>query len=77
MLAKAWVIASRIGGLTAKICEGINGNLFEPGNVVQLHQLIKRYLAEPNEIPNPKEFLPVTPIEVHGEQLEAWYKKIA
>lgn len=47
MALKKIVIAAAIGGLTELITDGVNGFLFEPGNVEDLQKKIKYVLANP------------------------------
>lgn len=47
MALKKIVIAAAIGGLTELISDGVNGFLFEPGNVEDLQKKIKYVLAHP------------------------------
>jgi glycosyltransferase involved in cell wall biosynthesis len=38
------VIGARIGGIPEMIDEGVNGFLFEPGNVAELASMIERFI---------------------------------
>lgn len=44
--AKVPVVASRIGALTERIQEGINGALFEPGNVESMYEVLDGVLSQ-------------------------------
>lgn len=72
------VVASRIGALADIIRDGINGYLFEPGNILQLTHLLKKFsndpaLIEQLDIPGPAVIY--SPNE-HACQVEAIYRQV-
>ncbi|MEJ5300924.1 MAG: glycosyltransferase [Thermodesulforhabdaceae bacterium] len=50
-LSKTPIIASRIGGIAEAVEHGVNGFLFEPGNVEELARYMKYFIENPQEIP--------------------------
>jgi glycosyltransferase involved in cell wall biosynthesis len=44
------VIASRIGAIPEAIKDGVNGLLFEPGNVEDLRKCMLKFIEEPRQI---------------------------
>jgi glycosyltransferase involved in cell wall biosynthesis len=72
------VIASAIGALPEVVREGVNGYLFEPGNVNQLAALLTRLARQPEslsrlECPGPVEILSVAE---HTLRIEAIYNQV-
>lgn len=71
------VIASHIGALADIIQDGVNGYLFEPGNVSQLADLLKKLSNDPAfieqlDIPGPAV---IYSPEEHADQLEVIYRQ--
>lgn len=45
------VFASRLGGLAETVQDGVTGQLFEPGNVQQLSEILTQAARQPRELP--------------------------
>jgi len=75
--AKTPVIASRIGGIPELIEEGVNGILFEPGNVDDLCSELTSFINNPALIKEIKANIkPPKTIEEHAKEIEGIYKNI-
>jgi len=76
-LAKTPVIASRIGGIPELVVDGVNGLLFEPGNVTQLRGLIDRVIENPSILDELRKNIPaVKTIEENARELEEIYRQL-
>ncbi len=73
-LSKTPVIASRIGGIPEIISEGINGILFNPGDIRDLQEKMECIIANPNMIKIFKEKMPkIKSIEENAREIENIY----
>jgi glycosyltransferase involved in cell wall biosynthesis len=76
-LAKTPVIASRIGGITELVLDGVNGLLCDPGDVHGLQEKIERIIDNPDLIQKFKENMPqVKSIEDNAREMEEIYQEI-
>ncbi len=76
-MAKTPVIASRIGGIPELVIDGVNGFLFEPGNIAQLRGLIDRVIENPSILDELSKNIPaVKSIEENARELEEIYKQL-
>ncbi|WP_376791076.1 glycosyltransferase [Thermoflexus sp.] len=72
------VVASRIGALPEVVRDGVNGFLFEPGDVEGLSQILQRIVRCPSilkelDVPGPAQILSV---EDHVQALEQMYREV-
>ena len=73
-LAGVPVVASRIGGIPELIVDGVNGLLFEAGNVGELARTLRRLVDEPDLLPKLRAGIPaVTSIDDDARSLCAAY----
>ena len=73
-MAKVPVVASRVGGIPEHVVHGVNGLLFEPGNVDQLLGHMQRIVREPDLLGHLK--LGITPpktIQKYAQEIERIY----
>jgi glycosyltransferase involved in cell wall biosynthesis len=71
------VIASRIGAIPETVEEGVNGLLFEPGNVADLRECMLRFIQEPELIQKMTLKMPkVQSMADHARELVESYKTI-
>ena len=71
------VIASRIGAIPEAVHEGVNGFLFEPGNVGELRRLMLRFIEDPELVRKMASHMPKTKfMEEHAMELEGIYQGI-
>ena len=71
------VIASRIGAIPEAVHEGVNGFLFEPGNVGELRRLMLRFIEDPDLARKMASHMPKTKfMEEHAMELEEIYQGI-
>ncbi|MDD4941503.1 MAG: glycosyltransferase family 4 protein [Candidatus Omnitrophica bacterium] len=76
-LAKTPVIASRIGGIPELVTDGVNGLLFEPGNVEELRAAIERVIEDPSILDAWRANIPaVKSIEENAKELETIYAQL-
>ena len=78
-LAGVWVVASNAGGLAEDVEGGINGNVFEAGNVAGLTRILQRFDKTPENFPQ-KAFdsrkYTVRTVVNQVEELNSIYRKI-
>ena len=68
------VIASRIGGIPGLVCDGVNGQLFSPGDIQDLQRKIQYVVDNPDVLERFKENMPkVKSIEDNARELEEIY----
>jgi glycosyltransferase involved in cell wall biosynthesis len=76
-LAKTPVIASRIGGITELVRDGVNGLLCDPGDAGGLQEKIEKIIDNPGLIQKFRENIPpVKNIEDNAREMEDLYQKI-
>ena len=79
VLSEAWmakkpVIAAASGALSTRIHHGVNGLLFEPGNLKEMKQLIKSVIDKPETLDALRSGIPeVMTIEKYYAQIEEIY----
>jgi len=73
-LAKRLVIASRIGGIPELVNDGVNGLLFNPGNVKDLQEKMECIIDNPDIIEKFKRNMPlIKSIEDNAKEMEEIY----
>ena len=71
------VIATNLGGMAESVSDGVNGLLFERGNVIDLKSKIERLVREPNLLQSlTKGISKVKTIEQEGTELLELYKNL-
>jgi glycosyltransferase involved in cell wall biosynthesis len=71
------VIASRIGAIPEAVREGVNGFLFEPGNVGDLRRFMLRFIEDPELVRKMASQMPKTKfMEEHASEMVALYDRI-
>jgi glycosyltransferase involved in cell wall biosynthesis len=71
------VIASRIGAIPEGVKEGVNGLLFEPGNVRELKDCMLRFIGEPDLVQRMAMKIPrIKTMEEHAAELSTLYAEI-
>jgi glycosyltransferase involved in cell wall biosynthesis len=69
------IVASRIGAMSEKIVDGVNGRLFPPGDANALAQILKEIMANPALLAQWQRAIPpVRTIEDHVREIEELYQ---
>jgi glycosyltransferase involved in cell wall biosynthesis len=69
------VLASRLGALEEKVCEGLGGLLFRPGDPADLARVVRRTLEEADLLEALRAKIPpVETIAAHAAEVEALYE---
>jgi glycosyltransferase involved in cell wall biosynthesis len=77
-MAKIPVIASRIGGIPESIDDGVNGLLFNPGDINDLREKLEYIINNPGVIQKFKDNLPkIKNIEENASEMEEIYGRLA
>lgn len=76
-LAETPVIASRLGGIPEIVQNGINGLLFNPGDVDELREKMQQIINNPSLIEKFRENMPkIRCIEDNAKEIEEIYNKL-
>ena len=71
------IVASRIGAMTEKIREGVDGRLVPPGNADALHKVLFNLLTDPTSLTQLRQNIqPVHTMAEHIEEIEALYRTL-
>ena len=72
------VIASRIGGIPERVIEGVHGFMFSPGDINELHSIMKKLVEHPARLNGMKKKITTyTTVEEEACQYERLYKQAA
>ena len=72
------VLASRFGGLTEVVRDGVDGELFEPGDAADLGRRMQRLLAEPERLQRYRAaVMPPKQLTAAVAEFEALYREVA
>ncbi len=72
------VLASRVGALPESVRDGVDGLLFEPGDVAELSSTLARLVAEDGLVAElARGIEPVSAIEEQAAELAGWYAALA
>jgi glycosyltransferase involved in cell wall biosynthesis len=75
LYTKTPVIASRVGGLTELIPEGEAGMFFEPGQVGELADCLRKFIEDPGRLKATRD-VPVKSIEDNARELKTLYNQL-